>query len=189
MAKTLLGGLLGGVAMYVVGFIFWGTPLSKLAFNHLGEAQTAATQLALAENLSPTGTGAYLIPAPYTAAGSVLYGKGPVAIVHFNTAGFAPVDTATLGLGFFVALVTGLLIAFALGSVASRVTDFASRARLAVLFALAITVYIEIGHPIFDHFGWGYWIFLWLSDFISLSVAGLIVARWFLPKEVRVSVG
>lgn len=182
MAKTLLGGVVGGVALYLIGFIFWGTPLSKLAFNSLGEAPSAAVQQALAETLSPTGTGAYVIPSPDTAAGSVLYGKGPVAIVHFNTSGFPVVDSAALGAGFGMALVTGLLIAITLGAVASRVTDFYSRARLALSIALIGTFYAELGQPIFNHFGWGYWIYLWLSDFVGLSVAGLIVARWFLPK-------
>ena len=116
------------------------------------------------------------------AAGSVLYGKGPVAMVHFNSRGFPVVDTAALGTGLILALVTGLLIALALGSIASRVTDFASRARIAFAIALIGTLYTEIGQPIFNHFGWGYWTYLWLSDFIGLSVAGLIVAKWFLPR-------
>ena len=182
MTKTLLGGVLGGVALYLVGFFFWGTPLSQLAFNKLADPQTAAVQQALAANLAPGGTGTYMIPAPNTAGGSVLYGRGPIAMVHFNTDGFPVMDSAALGTGFALAIVTGLLIALALGSIAGRVTDFASRAGLAVLIALIGTLYTEIGQPIFNHFGWGYWIYLWVSDFIGLTIAGLIVARWFLPR-------
>ena len=182
MAKTLLGGVIGGVALYLVGFLFWGTPLSQLAFNRLGDDQVAVAHQALAQTLSATGTGTYLIPAPDTAGGSVLYGKGPVAMVHFNISGFPVVDTGALGTGFIFAIVTGLLIAFALGSVGSRVTDFFSRARLAILLALIGTFYTELGQPIFNHFGFGYWTYLFLSDFIGLSVAGLIIARWFLPR-------
>lgn len=182
MAKTLLGGVLAGVALYLVGFLFWGTPLSQLAFNKLSDPQVAVAHQALAQTLTPTGTGAYLIPAPDTAGGSVLYGKGPVAMVHFNSSGFPVVDSGALGAGLVLALVTGLLIAFALGTVATRVPDFYSRARLVILFALAITLYTEIGQPIFNHFGFGYWIYLFIGDFVGLTVAGLIVARWFLPR-------
>lgn len=182
MAKTLFGGLLGGVAMFFIGFIFWGTPLSLLAFNHIEEAPSTALQAALAQTLTQSGTGTYSIPATGTAAGSVLYGKGPIATVHFNMAGFPAVDTASLLQGLLLALLTGVIIALALGAVGSRVTDFASRARVAILFALAGTVWTELGQPIFNHYGWGYWIYLFLSDFIALSAAGLIVARWFLPK-------
>ena len=182
MPKTLLGGLIGGFAMYLVGFIFWGTPLSLLAFNHIDDAQSTALQASLTQTLTATGTGTYAIPAMGTAAGSVLYGKGPVAMVHFNTSGFPLMDSASLIQGLILALVTGVIIALALGAVADRVTDFASRARVAILFALAATVWIELGQPIFNHYGWGYWVYLFLSDFIGLSVAGLIVARWFLSK-------
>jgi len=182
MAKTLLGGLFGGVALYLIGFLFWGTPLSQLAFNRLEQPQSAALQQALAETLTVTGTGTYSVPTTGTAAGDILFARGPVAMVHFNSSGFALVDSGSLGAGFILALVTGLLIALALGAVGARVADFPSRARIAVLFALAGTLYTEIGQPIFNHFGYGYWIYLFISDFVGLSAAGLIVARWFLPR-------
>lgn len=182
MAKTLLGGVLAGVALYLVGFLFWGTPLSQLAFNRLEQPESAAVQQALAEHLTRSGTGTYLIPTVGSAQGDLLYARGPVAMVHFNISGFPIVDSATLGTGFLLAIATGLIIALALGAIGERVTDFFSRAQVAILFALAGTLYTEIGQPIFNHFGFGYWVYLFLSDFIGLSLAGLIVARWFLPK-------
>lgn len=182
MAKTLFGGLLGGLALYLVGFIFWGTPLNTIAFKHIDEASSTALQATLAQTLTTTGTGTYLVPAMDTAGGSVLYGKGPVATVHFNSSGFPLMDSDSLLKGFILALVTGVIIALALGAVGNRVTDFPSRARVAILFALAGTVWTELGQPIFNHYGWTYFVYLFLSDFIGLSVAGLVVARWFLPK-------
>jgi hypothetical protein len=182
MAKTLLGGVLGGIALYLVGFLFWGTPLSLLAFNRLEEAPSTALQAALAQNLTTGGTGTYLVPATNTAAGSVLYGRGPIATIHFNTGGFALADTSALATGFGLAILTGILIALALGAIGSRVLDFGSRAAVVLLFTLAITVYTELGQPIFNHYGWGYWVYLFASDFIGLSACGLIIARWFLPK-------
>ncbi|WP_340314243.1 hypothetical protein [Rhizorhabdus argentea] len=182
MAKTLIGGVVAGIALYLVGFLFWGTPLSLLAFRRLGEPQSAALQQALAETLTTSGTGTYLVPATGTAAGDLLYARGPIAMVHFNTSGFPVVDSGALLTGFLLAIVTGLIIALALGAIGSRVTDFFSRAQVAILFALAGTLYTEIGQPIFNHFGFGYWTYLFLSDFIGLSVAGLIIARWFLPR-------
>lgn len=182
MAKTLLGGVFAGVALYLIGFIFWGTPLSQLAFNRLEQPQSAALQQALAETLTTTGTGTYAVPTTGTAAGDIMFGRGPVATVHFNTSGFAVVDGGALGSGLILAIVTGLIIAVAMGTVGSRIHDFAGRARIAVLFALAATLYIDIGQPIFNHFGFGYWGYLFISDFVGLSVAGLVIARWFLPR-------
>ena len=182
MAKTLIGGVFAGVALYLVGFIFWGTPLSLLAFNRLAQPESAALQQALAETLSRSGTGTYLVPTTGTAAGDLLHARGPIATVHYNLAGFPVVDSASLGTGLILAIATGLLIALALGAIGSRVTDFFSRARVAILFALAATLYTDIGQPIFNHYGFGYWFYLFLSDFIGLSIAGLIIVRWFLPR-------
>src|SRR3546814_16262560 len=84
MFKTLLGGLIGGVAMYLVGFIFWGTPLSALAFNRAESAAGSNLQAALAQALTPSGTGVYVIPDPATAQGTTLYGKGSAATSSYN---------------------------------------------------------------------------------------------------------
>ncbi|MGE3747300.1 MAG: hypothetical protein AB7G25_16575, partial [Sphingomonadaceae bacterium] len=66
----------------------------------------------------------------------------------------------------------------------NRVAAFADRARVAVLFAFAATFYLQLGQPVFNHYGWGYFIYLFVSDFIGLSLAGIVVARWFLPRPV-----
>jgi len=182
MAKTVLGGLLGGFALYLVGFLFWGTPLSMLAFKTVDDSRGAALQAVLAQTLTESGTGTYIIPSPATGQGTVLFGKGPIATVHFNMAGFPVVDSTSLLVGLGMALVTGLILAAALGAIAGRVTDFASRAKVAILFALAATFYLELGQPVFNHYGWGYFIYLFLSDFVGLSVAALIICRWFLPR-------
>lgn len=187
MTRTIIGGLLGGLALYLVGFLFWGTPLSGIAYSQVDIAQSAAVQTSLAQNLSQNGTGTYLIPSPGTQEGTIAYGKGPIATVHFTLQGFPVVDSSSLITGLVLALITGLLIAFALAAVGRYATEFADRARLAVLFALAATMYLDLGQPIFNHYGWGYFIYLFLGDFIGLAVAGLIIARWFLPRPVVVT--
>lgn len=181
--RTVLGGIVGGFALYLVGFLFWGTPLSKIAFSTVDDARSAAVQAALAQNLTENGTGTYVIPWPSTQQGTVLFGQGPVATVHFNIGGFPAVDTGALLAGLVLALITGLIIAFALRVIADRVPAFAERAKVALLFALAATLYLDIGQPIFNHYGWRYFVYLFLSDFIGLAVAGIVIAKWFLPRE------
>ena len=179
-AKTIIGGLIGGVVLYLVGFLFWGTPLSTLAFKTVDDATNAQLQAALGQALTATGTGTYTVPWPATGQGTVLFGQGPVATIHFNTSGFPVVDSGALISGLILALITGILIALALGFAGLR--TFGERARIVVLFALAATAYLDLGQPIFNHYGWGYFIFLFLSDFIGLAAAGLVIARWFLPN-------
>jgi hypothetical protein len=173
MIRTVLGGLVGGVILFVVGFIFWATPLGEIPFSQANEPRNAALQIALAQNLTPTGTGAYIIPAHHSAAGAVLYAQGPIAMIHFNTQGFSPSDMSMMLPGFIFAVAAGVLIALALG--ASGAATFGARARLVVCF----TLWTILANPIFNHFGWGYWIYSFIAESTGLILAGLVIARWF----------
>jgi hypothetical protein len=175
MARVILGGLLGGLAMWFVGFIFWGTPLSLLALSNAGDAQSVAVQAALAQNLGPGGTGAYAIPWPGTAAGTAAYGQGPVALVLFNASGFANPDMSALVGGLVLGIVCTLLLAVGLRMAGEA--SFGRRLTLVAIFAVAITAYSQIGQPIFNHAPWGYFIYLWISEIVGWIAAGAIIAK------------
>jgi hypothetical protein len=174
MIRTLIGGLLGGLAMFITGFIFWGTPLSALALSRVGDQASANLQAAMAQALSPTGTGVYVIPDPATAQGTILYGRGPVAQVFYNEGGFPVMDSGALIGGLILSLIVGVIIALALRFTLS---DFASRARVTILFALAAVLWLHIGQAVFNHAPWGYILYLAFSDFVALAAAGLIAAK------------
>lgn len=181
MFKSLIGGLVAGIVMFMIGFLFWGTPLSEAAFNKADDTASAAVQLSLAQNLTQTGTGTYVIPTPSTPQGTVLYGRGPIATVHFNVAGFAANDMGMMLPGFIFALVSGLLMSFGIAAVGGD-NSFAQVARLVVLFSLGTTIWTILAQPVFNNYGWGYWIYFFVSEAIAFIVAGLIVARWFVPR-------
>jgi hypothetical protein len=181
MIRTFIGGLVGGIILFVTGFIFWATPLGEIPYSRAPDPQNAAVQLALNENLTPTGTGAYIIPNHASAQGAVLYAQGPIATVYFNTAGYSPDDMTMLLPGFIAALASGLLMAFGLAAVGGGGRSFASVARLVVLISLGFCVWEYLATPIFNHFGWRYWIYAFVAESVSLILAGLVIARWFLP--------
>jgi hypothetical protein len=184
MVRTLIGGLVGGVVLFVMGFIFWGSPLGEIPFTKAGEAQNAAVQTALAQNLTPSGTGTYIIPAHGSAQGAVLYAQGPIATVHFNTQGFSPEDMTMLLPGFILSLVAGLLFAFGLATVAGG-RSFSELARMVVLASLAFTGWEYLGSPIFNHYGWGYFIYYFIAEAVAWIAAGLVVA-WFVARAPAV---
>lgn len=189
MIRTVIGGLVAGIVIFVIGFIFWATPLGELAYSKADEAQNAAVQASLAQNLvrkDPDtgeigGTGTYIIPDPSTPGGNQLYSRGPIATVHFNTGSYSPSDMSALLPGFIVAVVSGLLIAFGLAAVGGR--SFADLTRLVVCFSLGFTVWEFLGSPIFNHYGWGYWIYAFIAESVALILAGLVVARFFMPHH------
>ena len=134
MVRILIGSILGGLAQWVVGAIFWGTPLGKIAFHVVDDPKNAAVQQALAANLSEAGTGTYYVPWPDTAQGTVLHGKGPVALIHFNTAGFPVMDGTSLVAGLVLSILTISLlppVAWLIASTCARTSPAPARARSA----------------------------------------------------------
>jgi hypothetical protein len=187
MVRLFIGAVLGGLALFMVGFLFWATPLSRIAYNVASDGQNAAVQSALAQQLTTLGTGTYAVPWTSTGGGTILYGQGPIALIHFNSGGFPVVDTAALIGKLVMAIVTAALIAGALSSIAGRVTSFADRARVVILFSVAAALYLHVGQPVSNHFGYRFFIYLALSDALGLIAAGLVIARWFLPAGDRVA--
>jgi hypothetical protein len=180
MTRSLAGGVAAGFILFLLGYLFWQTPLSGLAYKNLPDQQGAAVQQALSQNLTPTGTGTYRIPDPKNQQGALLYAKGPVATVDYNTDGFSPTGTAGLLPGLIFALGAGMLISLGLGAVATGRT-FGELARLVVFGSLGVCTWIFLAAPVANHFGWGFWIYAFVAEAISLIAAGLTVARWFVP--------
>jgi hypothetical protein len=187
MIRTVIGGLVAGIIIFVIGFIFWATPLAELAYSKADDAQNAEVQASLAKNLTKKntatgdirGTGTYIIPDPSSPGGNQLYSRGPIATVHYNTGSYSPSDKSALLPGFIVAVIAGLLIAFGLAAASGR--SFADLAKLVVCFSLGFTVWEYLGSPIFNHHGWGFWIYTFIAESVALIVAGLVVARFFVP--------
>ena len=112
MVRVILGSLAAAVAMLVIGFIFFATPLARLGMGSLDDARAAAVQQALAANLPETGT--YAVPGTDTQAQTNMYSQGPVATVHYNTGGFAAADPTMFLGGLIFNFVVALLIGAAL---------------------------------------------------------------------------
>ena len=182
MVRIVIGAAAAALAMFFIGFVFYGPlGLLNLGVGDLDDAQAAAVQQALAANLPHTGT--YFVPfAEGSAAQTVMYGQGPIATIHYNTRGFAAVDTATLVTGLGFNFLIALFIGLALRGIDDRVTDFASRARLAVLLGVAGVAYTHLSEPIYYHHDWPHFIYIFVADGLMLAAAGLILA-WFLPNR------
>jgi len=179
--RTLLGGVVAGLILFLVGFVFWATPIHHFAYTDADDARNAAVQLSLAQNLTQSGTGTYVIPAPHTQHGATLYSQGPIATVHYNTNGYSPDDMSMLLPGIVMALISGMLISFALAAVCGGGRSFSASAQLVILFSVGVTMWTILAQPVFNHFGWGYWVYSFVAETTGLVLAGLVVARWFLP--------
>ena len=185
MVRIVIGSIVAGIIQFIIGAIAWATPISKLAFTTLGEAETAQVQSALAAGLTATGSGTYFIPSPETPAGTVLLGKGPVALIHFNTHGFPPMSGPALLTGLILSIVTMLLVGLAV----QRLPDFASRMRTTGLFAVATVLYFVLSLPVYNFYmPWSWWVFLGVEEFIAFGLGAFVLLRWFMPREAAPAV-
>ncbi|MES2442948.1 MAG: hypothetical protein V4574_08965 [Pseudomonadota bacterium] len=183
MRRLVLGSFVGGLAMWVVGFIFWGPLLGWLPFTVTSDASAAAVQAALKANLAATGSGTYAIPSTATTAGSVLHANGPVAMVHFTNSGFPGMDTFALLWGLVLAICCAFVGGLALRSVAADL-GFGQRVQLVALFAVAMAGYTQLGQPVFNHAAWGYYLYAFVADIVTWLAAGSVLALFLpLPDE------
>lgn len=179
MFKLAIGSFAAAVAMFIAGFLYFAGPIATMGYARANEAQTAAVQTALAANLPRTGT--YMVPDPATPSGTTLYGKGPVATVHYNAKGFPVESPDGMAWGFALYLAAAALMAAAL----SHVPDFRSRALVVACFSVAASALTILTDPIFTHQDWTYAIFSLIGSVFVLLVGGLVLARWFMPSAVE----
>ena len=179
MVRVIIGAAVAALVMFFIGFIFFATPLARIGMASIDDSQAAAVQQALAANLPRSGT--YTVPGVDTPAQTNMYSQGPIATVHYNTGGFAAMDTTSLVMGLVFMFIIALLIGAALIGIDRRVPDLGSRTRVAVIIAVAAAAFIHLGGPIFMHQDWGYAIYVFIADSLMLAAAGVIQA-WFLPR-------
>ena len=80
-----------------------------------------------------------------------------------------------------------LLIGLGLHAIAGRVTDFASRIKVALAISGAATLMITTQSAIFMHGDWRYALYNLIANFAMLAAGSFVLVSWFLPKPVKVS--
>lgn len=180
MIRLVLGSFVAALAMFLIGFVVYGTPLMQVGFASAPEAVQLDIQTALK---ALPGSGAYVLPSPSTPALTAAFAAGPVAVIHYNASGFAAFDKAQMLTGYGHMLISATLLNLALWGIRGRIPDFAGRARLVIGMALAMVVFTNLSDPVWFHQDWRSAIFVATSNFVSLVVAGCILARWFVPAR------
>ena len=176
MQRLVLGSLAAGIAMWLVGFIFWSPLLSWIPLAAIPDADAQMVQQALAAKLGPLGTGTYAIPSATTTAGTVLQANGPVAIVHFTNRGFPALDSFSLIWGLVLAIGCAFAGGLAMRMVAGGL-GFGERIRLVALLAVGVAGYADLSQPVFNHAPWGFFVFLFVSHVVTWVAAGAVLAR------------
>ena len=182
MGRLMLGSLVAAVAMFLLGFLAYGSPL----FSSAHVAIPAETQLQVHEALKALpASGTYFVPfADGTDASlAAAHEAGPIATISLTKPGGPPMDPTVMVKGFLHMLVSAFLLGLVLWSLRDRVTGFQERLRLVVAIAFATTIYFNIGQAVWWPGGWTFRSYVAVADFVMLVAAGAIIARWFLPQR------
>lgn len=180
MTRLLIGSLIGALAMFVLGFIFYG-PLIGLGFAQAPIETQIAVQTALK---SLPGTGVYLIPFGNTPAEIAAYQQGPIAQIYYTARGYPIPHVPTLVGGYVQMAVSVFLVGLLLWGVRDQVRDFASRARIVIGVAAIGSVYLNLSGPVWYHAPWHNALYVAAVNFLILMVGGLILARWFVRSPL-----
>lgn len=179
MKKFVLAPALAGLAMFVLGALYWMSPLPYNALTPVGDNSAAA--LALAQVFPTTGT--YLIPGPDIKDPAVLtelYQRGPSAEVHFIKEGHAPMEAAVFIKGYLHYFVVALLLAWMIhGLTATHPLRYGAIVKLTALVGITGAVLICLTDPIWWHHPWGWPLAKAVYFVLSAVTAGLVLGRFF----------
>lgn len=185
MVKVVIGAAVASVAMFILGFIFYATPLGSIPVGSVGDSEAAAIQSVLAGNMDNEGARTVMVPSGEGAVQQRMYLEGPIAMVHYNPEGQEIGGTATMIGGLIHYFISALVLGAALYSLLGHVREFSQRASITVLFVLGASIFMHLGNPIWRHQDWLYHGYLFFADAVVYAAGGLIIARFFLPQGVR----
>jgi hypothetical protein len=182
MLKLGLGAIAAAVAMFVWGFIFWGTGVVDL-FAHMTPEAEAALSQSLPANL--TADGVYFVPESKHRSMEEWQTRmqtGPLAIINYRAQGSMPMTT-TMGMGFAHMLATALLLGILLQLLLAATSSYLDRVKLIAIVGVIAAFYIHFAQPIWWHYPWDYAFKGFLYDAVSFTIAGAVLGFFVVPKK------
>ncbi len=180
MGRLAIGALVAAVAMFLLGWVFYGTPLMQLGEKTASPEAQLQVQEAL-KTLPSSGT--YYLPFSQNDPALIAAGEaGPRALIKVNMEGGAPFDAMVMLKGFIHMAATAFLLGLLLWGVRDRLNELGERMTLVFWVAVISMIFARWGEPIWYATDWANALYVGAADFISLMVAGYILARWFVPR-------
>lgn len=183
MKKFLLAPALAALAMFILGFLYWGLPVSP-AYNTVSRvADDDAAAQALAQIFPSTGV--YLVPGVHLDPAQLtpLIERGPSAQVSFVKEGHNPTDPTGFIKGYlqYFAIALGLMIMLVRATPSFKC--FSCRIRFATAVGL-IGALFELTDAIWGRHPLGYHLAVGLYIVLECMLAGIVLARFTMTPVV-----
>lgn len=177
MKKFVLAPVLAALAMFILGFLYWGLPMSPAYKAVSRVADDAAAAQALAQIFPATGV--YLVPGIHLDPAQLtpLIERGPTAQISFVKEGHSPTDPT----GFIKGYLHYFVIALALMIMLDRATPsfkcFTCRIKFATAVGL-IGALFELTDAIWSRHPLGYHLVVGIYIVLECALAGLVLAKF-----------
>lgn len=181
MKQIFLGSFLAALAMFIWGFLFWATPISSGAFQETSNYEEIGEAL---RDVLPQD-GSYHVP--WYGAGDEemmrLHEAGPLATIHFRSAGAPMGSPGVMIWGFVHMFITALMLAMLLRMALPALSTYGQRVGLIVLAGVVASFWTEISAPIWWYHPWSFALTNMFYSIISFALAGLVLARFIGKAE------
>lgn len=186
--KAVTGIILATAAVFLWGFLFWGTPLFSFVYDVAEQSpDEVAARAALKEHYPKNGL--YFVPAATHTLKErrELHKEGPVAFVYMADHDGSPMmDVMMMVYGFIVMLITNIFLFLLIKFSCSSNSFFVTRFLVVFLASLAAAISIHGGDAV-----WWMEPILWKSyqafyHVVAWSIAGVFLA-WFTGKSRKKS--
>ncbi len=178
MTRLIGGSAIAALLMFILGFVFYATPLQSIAYATADPAVIERVQAAMADLPK---SGAYLIPNADQPGGAAAYARGPIGMLRMVKSGYPVFDPTVLMAGFTHYFVSALLIGLALRSVSGRLDAAQTRVVLGWTI-LAAAVFNLLSDPVWYRLDWTYSLYNFAANVVILGAGALVVARWLRPR-------
>jgi hypothetical protein len=179
--RVLLGGLLGGIVMFVWGFLFWAaSPLPKMSLLEL--PHEAAVMRALDEAIPASGT--YMFPSMTEANHDTVkarYAAGPVGMILIRKGGVDMEDPMTFVKGLLHFMACATIAGGILSTVVGSLRSYGSRALFVFRLGLFAGVAIEFAKAIWFYAPTDFIFLNCAYHFTGWGLAGLAIAAVVKP--------
>lgn len=181
MKGVILGAVVGGLVMFVWGFVFFGVLPTSSSVIKAVDNQAEMQQL-LKDRLP--GTGVYMVPFAEDASDTefqALHTQGPIVTIQYREEGGEPMAPGTFMLGYFhevlVLLIMGLLLKI------TGIDSYGGRLAVVFLGGVAGSMFATMSAPIWWLQPWSMPLMDMLYQSVAWFLAGLVVAGMVKPTS------
>ncbi|GAB4379661.1 MAG: hypothetical protein Kow0042_29270 [Calditrichia bacterium] len=194
MKRILIAGLLGGIAVFIWGFISWVVlPWHNMTIKSLPNEE-AVVQMLQDANLQ---TGVYYFPGMKEEKLSAeeaeqamkewaeKHRRGPLGTFFYHSGGTAPMSASTMVTGFLISLLAAVLAAYLLSSASAHLVSYGRRVLFVTFIGLFAALVSHVTMWNWFYMPVGYSLVNTIDLIVSWLIAGLVIAWRIKPQTAQ----